>query len=300
MMVARNSCDEVANFGVKEFQKAADLPPLKQTGGDFGDFTSGSALAGRPAHSSIWHPAEQSFKRPSEMASCGGYTRRIICSNQYSLDPDYQGLFYKLQGAPRSLFQRLYAHGVRHWFNWYNQPNVISDNLHLRDSGDGRQLWDGRRHNARSDTLYMDPSNPFRPLSMGNRPAFLRNGRMRRSEFLVNRPVEYWVNEDGKHRWSWFRILRHWKLNYSKVIIQASSLPKTLPHRAVRASNLIYCRLAEIYLIHAEAKYMLGDDATARTYASIRSEKELRWTPRHTPGRVCDAPMEKNNVMNVR
>ncbi len=276
MMVARNSYDEVANFCVKEFQKAADLLPLKQTGGDFGRLTKGSALAYKARTllymaSPLNNPSNDRQKWQAVADAC----EELFALNQYSLDPDYQGLFYNHM-SPEIIFQRLYNTEFGHWFNWYNQPNGYlgwSYTCVTQEMVDSYEMEDGTMPDP---TPYMDPSNPSDLYPWANRDPRFYATVVCDGQNFVNRPVEYWVNEDGKTGGldSEYSGTENWNYSKSHYSIRKFAAEDITAPRAVRASNpWIYCRLAEIYLIYAEAKYMLGDDATARTYVNKIRER---------------------------
>lgn len=163
----------------------------------------------------------------------------LFALNQYSLDPDYQGLFYNHM-SPEIIFQRLYNTEFGHWFNWYNQPNGYlgwSYTCVTQEMVDSYEMEDGTMPDP---TPYMDPSNPSDLYPWANRDPRFYATVVCDGQNFVNRPVEYWVNEDVRPVVLIPNTQALKTGTIQKVIIpSASSLPKTLPHRVQYAPRIL-------------------------------------------------------------
>lgn len=269
MMVARNTYEECANFVVSEFDKAAKLLPVTQSGADFGRLTKGAALAYKARMllymaSPLNNPSNDKAKWQAAADAC----KAVLDLNQYQLDSDYQGLFYNPQ-SPEIIFQRLFDTEHGHWFNWYNQPNGYlgwSYTCVLQEMVDSYEMEDGTMFDP---APYADPENPSSVNPWQNRDPRLHASVVCDGTNFVNREVQYWVNEDGKTGGldSEYSPTENWNYSKSHYSIRKFAGETISAPRAVRASNpWIYCRLAEVYLNYAEAKYMLGEESTAKEY----------------------------------
>lgn len=276
MMVARDSYDDCAAFVVKEFGEAAELLPEKQTGKNFGRLTKGAALAYKARMllymaSPLNNPSNERSKWQAAADAC----EAVINLNQYSLDPSYQGLFYNNQ-SPEIIFERLYDVEHGHWFNWYNQPNGYlgwSYTCVTQEMVDSYELEDGSMPDS---SIYADPENPSSVYPWANRDPRFYATVVCDGQNYVNRPVEYWVNEDGITGGldSEYSGTENWNYSKSHYSLRKFAGEWITAPRATRANNpWIYCRYAEVLLNYAEAKYMLGDEATARTYVNMVRER---------------------------
>lgn len=276
MMVERNSYDECANFVVSEFEKAAQLLPENQSGTNFGRLTKGAALAYK-ARMLLYmaSPLNNPSNDRSKWAAVAKACEEVFALNKYSLDPSYQELFYNHQ-SPEIIFQRLYDTEHGHWFNWYNQPNGYlgwSYTCVTQEMVDSYEMEDGTMPDV---TPYTDAANPSDIYPWANRDPRFYATVVCDGQNFVNRPAEYWVNEDGKTGGldSEYSGTENWNYSKSHYSIRKFASEDITAPRAVRASNpWIYCRLAEVYLNYAEAKYNLGDETTAREYVNKIRER---------------------------
>lgn len=282
MMVPRNSYDEVAKFVVDEFQKAADLLPESFSGSDFGRCTKGAALAYKArALLYIASPLNNPQNDRSKWQAAADACEAVFALNKYSLDPDYAGMFFNHM-SPEIIFERLYNTEFGHWFNWYKQPNGYlgwSYTCVTQEMVDSYEMTDGTMPDP---TPYLDPENPSPKNPWENRDPRFYATVAHDGQFYVNRETEFWVNEDGRTGGldSEYSGTENWNYAKSHYALRKFADQSISAPRATRASNpWIYCRLAEVYLNYAEAKYMLGDEATARTYVNKVRERARGGNP---------------------
>lgn len=266
MMVTRDSYQTCADFVISEFQKAADLLPTKFTGSDFGRATKGAALAMKArmqlyAASPLWNTTNDVNKWREAAKTC-----EEVMALGYSLDPDYAGLFHNPQ-SPEIIFQRLYNTEFGHWYDGYNSTNGFqgwSCTVIPQEMVDSYELEDGTMPTA--DIYANATSDPWAGRDPRLYASIVCDGQQFRG-----REVEFWVNEDGTKGGldSEFGI-QSW--NYSKshyIIRKFMDENLSLPMFSERGKQpWIYCRLAEIYLNYAEAKFHMGDEQVARDYVN--------------------------------
>ena len=270
MMVPRNSYDECVKFVTDEFQRAANLLPDKNTGSNFGRVTKGAALAMKSrmllyAASPLWNPSNdvQKWKDAATAAEA-------VMAMGYSLDPDYKGLFLNPK-SPEIIFQRLYNSEYGHWFDWENTPNGwngYSATCVLQNMVDSYEMEDGTLPDP---TKYATAtSDPW----LGRDPRFYASIVCDGQPFR-NGSVDFYVYEDGKWGGSDSELgTDSW--NYAKTYytirkFMDESLDGIWSDKGKQP--WVYCRLAEIYLNYAEAKFHCGDEATARTYVNYVRER---------------------------
>ena len=277
MMMARNSYDECAEFVVSEMDKAAKLLPESHSGKSFGRVTKGAALAYKARMllymaSPLNNPSGDVKKWEAAAKAC----EEVFALNKYSLDPDYRGMFFNNK-SPEIIFERLFEPEHGHWFNWYNQPNGNggwSYTCVTQEFVDSYEMEDGTAFDV---TPYTNPENPNSVNPWQNRdPRFYATIICDGQDFGP-RKIEYWVNEDGATGGTDSEYGRdNW--NYSKShygLRKFASEDITTPtnNNTPGTNPWIYCRLAEVYLNYAEAKFNLGDEATAREYVNKVRER---------------------------
>lgn len=265
MMVKRNSYEECIDFITSEFQKAADLLPERNTGAKFGRATKGAALAFKCrtelyAASPLWNTGNDKSKWEA-----AARTAEEVFKLGYSLDPDYKGLFLNNR-SPEIIFHRLYTSEFGHWYDWQNTPNGwegYSATCVLQEMVDSYEMEDGTLPTA--DIYTNATSDPW----LGRDPRLYASVVCDGQNFR-NGVVDFWVNEDGQSGGMDSEFgLNAW--NYSKTHY---TIRKFMDESLVNSWNdkgaqpWIYCRLAEVYLNYAEAKYHCGDEATAREYVN--------------------------------
>lgn len=270
MMVPRNSYDECVKFVTDEFQRAANLLPDANTGSNFGRVTKGAALAMKSrmllyAASPLWNPSNdvQKWKDAATAAEA-------VMAMGYTLDPDYKGLFLNPK-SPEIIFQRLYNSEYGHWFDWENTPNGwngYSVTCVLQNMVDSYEMADG---------TMPDPANYATATSdpwLGRDPRFYASIVCDGQPFR-NGSVDFYVSEDGKWGGSDSELgTDSW--NYAKTYYTIRKfMDESLDGIWLDKGKQpwIYCRLAEIYLNYAEAKFHCGDETTARTYVNYVRER---------------------------
>ncbi|WP_294588842.1 RagB/SusD family nutrient uptake outer membrane protein [uncultured Bacteroides sp.] len=276
MMVPRNSYEECVDFIVKEFQKAADLLPEKHTSKNFGRATKGAALAMKCrmllyAASPLWNPSDDKAK----WQAAADEAEKVMALG-YRLDNDYKGLFLNPQ-SPEIIFQRLYTTEFGHWFDWENTPNGwngYSATCVLQEMVDSYEMEDGTMPDpAKYTTATSDPW-------LNRDPRFYASVVCDGQPFR-NGVVDFWVNEDGKTGGSDSEYgTDSW--NYSKTHY---TIRKFMNESLVNiwsdkgSQPWIFCRLAEVYLNYAEAKFHCGDEVTARKYVNLVRERARSGNP---------------------
>jgi len=264
MMIPRNSYDECVDFIVSEFEKAENLLPLTQTGSDFGRVTKGASMALKArmllyAASPLWNTANDvnKWQKAAEAAEA------VINLGIYNLDPDYKGLFLNSK-SPEIIFQRLYTTEYSNGFDWPNTPNGWtgwSATCVLQGLVDSYEMEDGTMPDpSKYDTA---TENPWK----GRDPRFYSSIVCDGQNFR-DKTVDFWISADektggkdsefGTDNWN------HSKTHYTIRKFMNESL--TSPWEDKGSQSWIYCRLAEIYLNYAEAKFHSGDESTAREY----------------------------------
>ena len=265
MMVTRDSYQTCADFVISEFQKAADLLPTKFTGENFGRATKGAALAMKArmqlyAASPLWNTTNDRSKWEAAAKTC-----EEVMALGYSLDPDYKGLFLNPQ-SPEIIFQRIYNTEFGHWYDWYNSTNGwygYSCTAVLQEMVDSYELEDGTMPTA--DIYANATSDPW-----AGRDPRLYASIVCDGQDLRGREIEFWVNEDrktggldsefGRDAWNYS------KSHYTIRKFMDESLTKSWSDKGKQP--WVYCRLGEVYLNYAEAKFHMGDEQVARDYVN--------------------------------
>lgn len=265
MMLPRNSYEECSQFVIDEFQRAADLLPTKNTGKDFGRLTKGAALAMKCrmqlyAASPLWNTTGDVQKWDD-----AAKTAEEVFKLGYTLDPDYKGLFLNPK-SPEIIFQRLYTSEFGTTYDWANTPNGwggYSATCITQEMVDSYEMEDGTMPDpAKYATATSDPW-------VGRDPRFYASIVCDGQPFR-NGIVDFWVNEDGKTGGSDSEFGPNpWNYAKSHYTIR-KFMDESLVNEwsDIGSQPWIYCRLAEVYLNYAEAKFHTGDEATARTYVN--------------------------------
>lgn len=265
MMIPRNSYEECSKFVIDEFQKAANLLPDKNTGSNFGRVTKGAALAMKCrmqlyAASPLWNPTNDAKKWEAAAT-----TAEEVMKLGYTLDPDYKGLFLN-PASPEIIFQRLYTTEFGHWFDWENTPNGwngYSATCVLQEFVDSYEMENGTMPDpSKYATATSDPW-------LGRDPRFYASIVCDGQPFR-NGSVDFYINEDGKTGGTDSEFgIDAWNYSKSHYTIRKfmdESLNGIWSDKGKQP--WIYCRLGEVYLNYAEAKFHMGDEATAREYVN--------------------------------
>lgn len=271
MLIPRDSYEKCLEFILDEFQQAADLLPVRHSGGKFGRITKGAALSMKArmllyAASPLWNPSNDKAK----WQAAADAAKAVIDLNVYSLDADYKGLFLNMH-SKEIIFQRLYTTEFGHWFDAENTPNGwggYSAVCVLQEMVDSYEMEDGTMPDP---SIYATAtSNPW----AGRDPRFYAS-IVCDGQTFKDGTAEFWVSEDGSSGGK-----------DSEMGRDAWNYPKT--HYTLRKfmdeSNRggwytkgnqpwIFCRLAEVYLNYAEAMYHVGNEAEARKYVNLIRER---------------------------
>lgn len=280
LMIPRNSYDECVDFIVTEFQKAADMLPKLHTGSDFGRVTKGAALAMKCrmqlyAASPLWN-TNNDVKKWEAAAT----TAEQVMALGYYLDSDYKGMFLNPK-SPEIIYQRLYTKEFGHWFDWENTPNGwagYSATCVLQEMVDSYEMEDGTMPDpAKYATATFDPW-------LNRDPRFYASIVCDGQAFRDG-SVDAWVNEDGKTGGSDSKFGRDsWNCSKSGYFIRKfmdESLTNIWSDKG--SQPWIYCRLGEIYLNYAEAKFHCGDEKTARKYVNYIRRRAAHNDPNILP-----------------
>ena len=273
--VKRASYEECVDSIVTWFDRAANLlPDSYDSDADFGRVTRVAALAMKSrmllyAASPWW--GVRTYQEAADAAEaviklCGGL-------NVNNLDPDYQGMFLNPE-SKEIIFQRLYNQEYGHYFDAENSPNgwhgytATCVTQEMVDSYEKRggvmpdtQWYDGKTSTTANPWEDRDPRFYASIVCDGQK---FRDGE-----------AEFYINEDGKtggkdseygtDAWNYSET------HYSIRKFMDESLINLWSDKA--SHPWIYCRLAEIYLNYAEAKYFCHDEATARQYVNYVRER---------------------------
>lgn len=281
MNYKRASYEECVDSIVKWFDDAAELLPDKyESDLDFGRVTRVAALAMKSrmllyAASPLW--GVRTYKEAADAAEeviqlCGGLGKN-------HLDADYKGLFLNPMSS-EIIFQRLYNQEFGHWFDWENTPNGwtgYSATCVTQEMVDSYEMAGG----VMPDTEWYDGNTSTNVNPWQHRdPRFYASIVCDGQEFR-NREVQFYIEEAkeegdkpseggldsefGTDNWNYS------KSHYTIRKFMDESLSK--PWTDKGKQPWIYCRLAEIYLNYAEAKYFCGDEETARTYVNFVRER---------------------------
>lgn len=276
MMLPRNSYEECVDFILKEFQKAADMLPERHYNADFGRVTKGAALAMKCrmelyAASPLWNTSDDKTRWEAAAA-----TAEQVMALGYYLDPDYKGLFLNPK-SPEIIYERLYTNEFGHWFDWENTPNGwsgYSATCVLQEMVDSYEMEDGTMPDpSKYATATSDPW-------LGRDPRFYASVVCDGQAFR-NGTVDAWINEDGQTGGSDSEYgTDSWNYSKTHYFIRKFMNESLLNIWSDKGSQpWIYCRLAEIYLNYAEAKFHCGDEETARKYVNLVRERARNGNP---------------------
>lgn len=267
MMISRNSYEECVQFIVDEFDKAASLLPLQQSGSNFGRATKGAAMAMKArmllhAASPLWNIANEQ----SKWQLAADAAKAVIDLGIYSLDSDYKSLFLDAK-SPEIIFQRLYTTEYDNGFDWTNTPNGWtgwSATCVLQEMVDSYEMEDGSMPDP---SMYVTATeDPWK----GREPRFYASIVCDGQNFRDG-VVDFWINEDGQ---TGGKDSEYGTDNWNKsdthyTIRKFMDESLTAPWEDKGSQPWIYCRLAEVYLNYAEALCELGEEDKARSYLNM-------------------------------
>jgi hypothetical protein len=201
----------------------------------------------------------------------------ILLDKGYELYPDYQELFKLSQGdaqdevifsrgfttsnghqAPMHNFNRRYEAYGGWWGSNGPSQNLVDD--YDMTNGEPPFLEGGTINPASG----YDPQNPFLNRDPRFEATILHDGTVFRGDTF-----EMWISEDGS-QWgydSYKNTGDNPRTNY--VLKKFMPTEGDFNWQTIYTIQWPHIRLAEIYLNYAEAKFELGDEATAREYVSL-------------------------------
>ena len=239
----------------------------------------------------------------------------------YSLYPDYQELFELSQGdaqdevifsrgftptntnghqAPMNNFNRRYEAYGGWWGSNGPTQNLVDDYDMI--NGEPPFLADGTVNPASG----YDPQNPFENRDPRFDATIVHDGTVFRGD-----TYEMWISEDGE-QWGYDSYKATGDNPRTNYVLK-KFMPTEGPFnwQTFYTIQWPYFRLAEIYLNYAEAKFELGDEATARDYISmIRARAGMPALPATVTGeelrrriyneRRIELAFENHRVFDVR
>ncbi|MBW3468374.1 RagB/SusD family nutrient uptake outer membrane protein [Arthrospiribacter ruber] len=289
MTFARSSFEECVEFIENDLNEA--MPDLAQryqtTDGNFGRATRDAALALKSrlflyAASPLFNEANDR----SRWQKAADAAEELINSS-YSLHPDYSTLFNQPTGSANNeiIFARPFAtspgayhqapmHNLNRRYGAYggwwasNGPsqNLVDDYDMI--NGEPPFIFNNGQKTINPASGY-DPQNPY-----ANRDPRFAATIIHDEAVYHGDTFEMWVAEDGE---SWgFDSYRQSGDNPRTNYVLRKFMPEDgvpLNWQEPYTNPWIIFRLGEIYLNYAEAKFELGDEATARTYLSMVRER---------------------------
>ncbi|PJJ83085.1 RagB/SusD family nutrient uptake outer membrane protein [Mucilaginibacter auburnensis] len=281
----RNTFEECVTFIAKDIMEAMPDLPAKyaSTDANYGRATGDAckALLSRTylyAASPLFSPSKdvQKWQKAADAAEA-------LLNSGYDLYPDYQKLFEMKQGDVQN--EVIYSRG----FSATNGHNAPMDHLNRRfqanggwwgSSGptanlvDSYDMTNGEQPYLPDGTINplsgYNPQNPWANRDPRLEASVIHDGSVFNPGATPNAPTafEMWVSEDG----STFGYDSYKKTgdNPRTNTVLKKFMPSTGPINGStpQVQQWPFFRIAEIYLNYAEAKFELGDEATARTYVN--------------------------------
>ena len=282
----RNTFDECVTFIAKDIAEAKpDLPArYPSTNSNYGRATRDAcnALLSRTylyAASPLFSPTKSTAKWQKAADAADS-----LLNSGYTLYPDYQKLFETKQGDPQdevifskgfsaSNFHQTPSHQMDRRFEanggWWGAGgptgNLVDD--YEMTNGQAPLLPDGTVNPASG----YDPQNPWTNRDPRLEATVIHEGSVFNPGATPNAPQAFqkWVAEDGA-TWG-FDSYKKTGDNPRTNTVLKKFMPSQGPigWAVPRLEQWPYFRLAEIYLNYAEAKFELGDEATARQYVNL-------------------------------
>lgn len=286
----RNTFEECVTFIAKDLMEAQTDLPVKyaSTDANYGRATGDAckALLSRTylyAASPLFSPTKdvQKWQKAADAAEA-------LLNSGYALYPDYQKLFEMKQGDAQN--EVIYSRG----FSSTNGHNAPMDHLDRRYGANGG--WWGSSgptvnlidsyDMANGIAPYLpdgtinplsgyDPQNPWANRDPRLEATVIHDGTVFNTGAAVaGAPAAYekWVSEDGTT--FGFDSYKKTGDNPRTNTVMKKFMPSSGPINSAtpQVNQWPFFRLAEIYLNYAEAKFELGDEATAREYVNkVRS-----------------------------
>ena len=280
----RNSFDECVTFIAKDLAEAIpDLPNrYPSTDANYGRATADAcrALLSRTylyAASALFNPShdQQKWQKAADAAAA-------LLNSGYTLYPDYQKLFEMSQGDAQD--EVIFARG----FTSSNGHNAPMNNLNRRFEANGGwwgsqgpsgnlvddyDMKNGEPPFLSDGTINLlsgyDPQHPFWNRDPRLDASIIHDSSVFRPDLVPTHPTfEMWISEDGS---SWgYDSYKNTGDNPRTNTVMKKFMPENGSINWATPSTIQwpFFRLAEIYLNYAEAKFALGDEATAREYVN--------------------------------
>ncbi|GAB2979393.1 RagB/SusD family nutrient uptake outer membrane protein [Mucilaginibacter puniceus] len=281
----RNTFEECVAFIAKDLNEAIPDLPAKYPSNDanYGRATGDAckALLSRTylyAASPLFSPAKdlQKWQKAADAAEA-------LLNSGYSLYPDYQKLFEMKQGDVQN--EVIYSRG----FSAANGHNAPMDHLNRRFGAYGGWWGSGGPTANLIDSYDMtngippylpdgtvnplsgyDPQNPWANRDPRLEATVIHDGTVFNPGATPSAPpaMEMWVSSDGT-TWG-FDSYKKTGDNPRTNTVMKKFMPSSGPINSAtpQVNQWPFFRLAEIYLNYAEAKFELGEEATAREYVN--------------------------------
>lgn len=276
LKVKRASYEECVDSIVTWFDRAATsyLPEKYESDADFGRVTKTAALAMKSrmllyAASPWWQV--RSYEEAADAAEeviklCGGL-------NVNNLDPDYQDMFLNPESS-EIIFQRLYNQEFGHYFDAENSPNGwhgYSATCVTQEMVDSYE----KRGGVMPDTQWYDGKNSTSVNPWEDRDPRFYASIVCDGQTFRDGEAEFYIYENGTSGGKDSEYgTDNWNYSETHYTIRKFMDEKLINLWSEKAYHpWIYCRLAEIYLNYAEAKYFCGDEVIARQYVNFIRER---------------------------
>jgi hypothetical protein len=279
----RSSFDECVAFIEQDLAAAmADLPARYSSADpSFGRATQDAAMALRSrvllyAASPLHNPSNDmdKWRRAADAAEA-------LLHRGYSLHPDYRQLFILPSGAAQNeyIFARNFTttnghqapmHNLSRRYGSYggwwasNGPsqNLVDD--YDMANGEPPFMYASGFQTMNAAAGY-DPNDPYSNRDPRLEATIIHDGSLYRGDLF-----EMWVSEDGS-KWGFDSPKQSGDNPRTSYVLRKFMPDADLPlsWQTVYTNPWPHFRLAEIYLNYAEAKFELGNEATAREYLSM-------------------------------
>lgn len=287
MAVKRDSYEDCIKFIVSELDKAASALPVKYDSDNWGRATKGAALALKAkillyAASPQWNTSNDRTKwqNAADAAWAVISLKNDDGSPAYSLHPDYKNIFLTNNNS-EIIYWKQYSREYGHYIDMLNAPNGYHGWCHTnvtQSMVDEYEMADG---SMPTNALYQT-NNPW----AGREPRFYASIVYDGCTYK-GREVEFFVSSSGKTETSGIdsenSSVENWNFSKTHYAMRKFIDESTNIVNQRSAQPWIYSRLGGVYLDYAEAKFQLGDEATAREYINKIRERARGGNPNTLP-----------------